>query len=223
MNAPARINPYLSGNFAPVRSEDDFADLPVKGEIPKDLAGRLYRTGPNPQFDPRDPHYHWFCGRRHAARLPSRKRQGELSQPLRPHAEMGVGARGRQIAVRHVWQSDDDRSRRRSARIAASPTPISCCMPASCLRWKKATSLSKSIQDARPERLSSLCRRRAAASPPIPRSIPKPARCCSSAIWRATIPLDQSHGLRRRGQGGQGDAARSVSMRRSPAWSTISW
>jgi carotenoid cleavage dioxygenase-like enzyme len=62
MNAPARINPFLSGNFAPVRSEDDFADLPVKGQIPKELRGTLYRTGPNPQFDPRDPDHHWFAG-----------------------------------------------------------------------------------------------------------------------------------------------------------------
>ncbi len=62
MNAPARINPYLSGNFAPVRSENDFADLPVKGELPRELVGHLYRTGPNPQFDPRDANYHWFAG-----------------------------------------------------------------------------------------------------------------------------------------------------------------
>jgi carotenoid cleavage dioxygenase len=62
MNAPARNNPYLSGNFAPIRSEDDFDDLPVTGEIPRELAGRLYRTGPNPQFDPCDPNYHWFAG-----------------------------------------------------------------------------------------------------------------------------------------------------------------
>jgi carotenoid cleavage dioxygenase-like enzyme len=62
MNAPVRINPYLAGNFAPVRSEDDFADLPVKGEIPKGLAGHLYRNGPNPQFEPRDPGHHWFAG-----------------------------------------------------------------------------------------------------------------------------------------------------------------
>ncbi|HXL98864.1 MAG TPA: carotenoid oxygenase family protein [Rhizomicrobium sp.] len=66
MNAPANINdrgnPYLSGNFAPVRSEDDFADLPVTGEIPKDLFGAFYRTGPNPQFAPRDAQYHWFAG-----------------------------------------------------------------------------------------------------------------------------------------------------------------
>jgi carotenoid cleavage dioxygenase-like enzyme len=66
MNAPAKIdarpNPYLSGNFAPIHSEDDFADLPVTGEIPKDLAGAFYRNGPNPQFAPRDDHYHWFAG-----------------------------------------------------------------------------------------------------------------------------------------------------------------
>src|SRR3984957_21141949 len=62
MNAPARVNPYLAGNFAPVRSEDDFSDLPVKGEIPRELAGVLFRNGPNPQFEPRDPAHHWFAG-----------------------------------------------------------------------------------------------------------------------------------------------------------------
>lgn len=62
MNAPVRINPYLSGNFGPIRSEDDFEDIPVEGEIPKELAGTLYRNGPNPQFDPRDPNHHWFAG-----------------------------------------------------------------------------------------------------------------------------------------------------------------
>jgi len=62
MNAPVRINPYLTGNFAPVRSEDDFADLLVKGEIPKTLRGSYYRNGPNPQFEPRDANHHWFAG-----------------------------------------------------------------------------------------------------------------------------------------------------------------
>ena len=61
MDGDARINPYLTGNFAPIRSEDDF-ELNVKGEIPKALAGTLYRTGANPQFEPRDPNYHWFTG-----------------------------------------------------------------------------------------------------------------------------------------------------------------
>ena len=62
MNAPVRVNPYLSGNFAPVSSEDDFAALKVVGEIPKALRGAFYRNGPNPQFAPRDPNHHWFAG-----------------------------------------------------------------------------------------------------------------------------------------------------------------
>jgi carotenoid cleavage dioxygenase len=62
MNAPVRINPYLTGNFAPVHSEDDFAELKITGEIPKGLTGSYYRNGPNPQFTPRDPDHHWFAG-----------------------------------------------------------------------------------------------------------------------------------------------------------------
>lgn len=61
MDGDVRINPYLAGNFAPVRSEDDF-DLVVKGEIPAGLRGALFRIGPNPQFEPRDPNHHWFAG-----------------------------------------------------------------------------------------------------------------------------------------------------------------
>jgi carotenoid cleavage dioxygenase-like enzyme len=65
MNAPVKIassNPYLNGNFAPVPSEDDFAELKVTGEIPKGLAGAFFRNGPNPQFAPRDDFHHWFAG-----------------------------------------------------------------------------------------------------------------------------------------------------------------
>lgn len=53
---------YLNGNFAPVRSEQDFTELPVIGALPEALTGSLYRVGPNPQFDPRDEFYHWFAG-----------------------------------------------------------------------------------------------------------------------------------------------------------------
>ena len=60
MDGSQVISPYLAGNFAPVRSEDDF-DLKVTGEIPAGLAGAFYRNGPNPQFEPRDA-YHWFSG-----------------------------------------------------------------------------------------------------------------------------------------------------------------
>lgn len=61
MDGDVRINPFLSGNFAPVRSEDDFT-LETWGELPAGLKGTLYRNGPNPQFDPRDANYHWFVG-----------------------------------------------------------------------------------------------------------------------------------------------------------------
>ena len=60
MDGSPSTNPYLSGNFAPVRSEDDF-DLEVTGEFPAGLRGAFYRNGPNPQFEPRG-HYHWFTG-----------------------------------------------------------------------------------------------------------------------------------------------------------------
>ncbi|HEX3700173.1 MAG TPA: carotenoid oxygenase family protein [Phenylobacterium sp.] len=61
MDGDVRINPYLAGNFAPVRSEDDF-QLQVMGEIPAGLNGALFRIGPNPQFEPRDANHHWFGG-----------------------------------------------------------------------------------------------------------------------------------------------------------------
>ena len=62
MDGEVRINPYLAGNFAPLRSEDDF-DLKVQGEIPSGMRGALFRIGPNPQFEPRDPaNHHWFGG-----------------------------------------------------------------------------------------------------------------------------------------------------------------
>jgi len=65
MNAHATVetrNPYLAGNFAPVREESVFDNLLIEGEIPRGLHGALYRNGPNPQFEPRDPDHHWFAG-----------------------------------------------------------------------------------------------------------------------------------------------------------------
>jgi carotenoid cleavage dioxygenase len=61
MDGESRANPYLAGNYAPVRTEDDFV-LTVQGELPENLAGTLYRNGPNPQFEPRDGGHHWFIG-----------------------------------------------------------------------------------------------------------------------------------------------------------------
>jgi carotenoid cleavage dioxygenase-like enzyme len=62
VNVPARVSPFLTGNYAPVRSEDKFTDLSTEGSIPRDMAGTFFRTGPNPQFAPRDEKYHWFSG-----------------------------------------------------------------------------------------------------------------------------------------------------------------
>ncbi len=55
------VNPYLEGNFAPVRSEITADDLPIIGELPPNLNGMFVRNGPNPQFAPKG-RYHWFDG-----------------------------------------------------------------------------------------------------------------------------------------------------------------
>lgn len=60
MASEAPENPFLAGNYAPVRSEDDF-ELTVRGDQPRELRGALLRVGPNPQFPPRGA-YHWFGG-----------------------------------------------------------------------------------------------------------------------------------------------------------------
>jgi carotenoid cleavage dioxygenase-like enzyme len=44
--------PVFSGNYAPISFEADAPDLVVRGDMPKDLRGTLYRNGPNPQFAP---------------------------------------------------------------------------------------------------------------------------------------------------------------------------
>lgn len=55
------VNPYLDGNFAPVR-EEIASDAPkVIGELPPDLSGMFVRNGPNPQHSPIG-QYHWFDG-----------------------------------------------------------------------------------------------------------------------------------------------------------------
>lgn len=60
MDGEVNISPFLSGGFAPIRSEQDL-ELEVVGEIPAGLRGVLYRIGPNPQFQPMEP-YHLFVG-----------------------------------------------------------------------------------------------------------------------------------------------------------------
>ena len=46
-------------NYAPVATECEARDLPVRGELPRELNGTLFRNGPNPQFPSG---HHWFLG-----------------------------------------------------------------------------------------------------------------------------------------------------------------
>jgi carotenoid cleavage dioxygenase len=55
------VNPFLDGNFAPVREEIASDTLKVIGELPADLSGMFVRNGPNPQWTPIG-QYHWFDG-----------------------------------------------------------------------------------------------------------------------------------------------------------------
>lgn len=54
-------NPYLHGLYAPVVDEVEADDLPIEGELPRDLFGGYLRNGPNPRFAPLN-RYHWFDG-----------------------------------------------------------------------------------------------------------------------------------------------------------------
>jgi carotenoid cleavage dioxygenase len=54
-------NPYLAGIYAPTVHETTAVELPVEGEIPRDLFGAYVRNGPNSVFAPTNA-YHWFDG-----------------------------------------------------------------------------------------------------------------------------------------------------------------
>jgi carotenoid cleavage dioxygenase len=53
--------PYLRGNYAPIDTEIEAADLPSIGAIPRDLAGFFVRNGSNPRHVSKGRH-HWFDG-----------------------------------------------------------------------------------------------------------------------------------------------------------------
>lgn len=61
MSQPMPKHPFLSGVWEPWPMEGEEINLPVTGEIPRELVGALYRNGPNPQFAPRGG-YHPFSG-----------------------------------------------------------------------------------------------------------------------------------------------------------------
>ena len=55
-------NMYLEGNYAPVLDEVTAFDLPVIGQLPKELNGRYLRNGPNPWHVDDPTKHHWFVG-----------------------------------------------------------------------------------------------------------------------------------------------------------------
>ena len=60
-DAPAgeRLPFHLRGNYAPVPDEVEAYDLPVRGSLPRELAGRFVRNGANPKSGTS---VHWFDG-----------------------------------------------------------------------------------------------------------------------------------------------------------------
>ena len=57
--APPLDQAHLANGFAPVLDELDLAALPVRGEIPRELAGTWLRNGPNPAYQPLSYVYPW--------------------------------------------------------------------------------------------------------------------------------------------------------------------
>ena len=61
LESPASVNPYLVGQYEPVRDELTVQDLHITGTVPAALDGMYLRNGANPQFDPIT-RYHVFDG-----------------------------------------------------------------------------------------------------------------------------------------------------------------
>ncbi|TWS23254.1 carotenoid oxygenase [Tsukamurella sputi] len=62
MTATLSTNPFLTGEYAPVRGELTEHDLTVTGTLPDWLDGRYLRNGPNPIADVDPDTYNWFTG-----------------------------------------------------------------------------------------------------------------------------------------------------------------
>lgn len=61
MTTTTTHNPYVEGNYGPVPDEVSATDLPVTGQLPRELSGRYLRIGPNPT-GPLSIDHHWFLG-----------------------------------------------------------------------------------------------------------------------------------------------------------------
>jgi carotenoid cleavage dioxygenase len=81
-------NPYLTGNYEPLRTEHTAFDLPVRGHLPEALDGRYLRNGPNPVTAPDPAAYHWFTGDGmvHGLRLRDGRAEWYRNRWVRSHA-----------------------------------------------------------------------------------------------------------------------------------------
>ena len=61
MRVGLNLKSYLDGPYAPVSDEATYVDLPVLGELPRDLHGMFAQNSPNPKYAPPN-RYHWFDG-----------------------------------------------------------------------------------------------------------------------------------------------------------------
>jgi carotenoid cleavage dioxygenase-like enzyme len=89
---------YLSGNYAPVLDEVTAYDLPVDGQVPAELSGRLIRVGPNPINPVDDPvNHNWLTGTGmlHGVRLRDGRITVGLAASGRDHRRGAHGPRNR--------------------------------------------------------------------------------------------------------------------------------
>lgn len=126
MASEAPENPFLAGNYAPVRSEDDF-ELTGRGDQPRELRGAQLRVGPNPQFPPRGA-YDWFGGDGmvHGFYLGDGRARYRNRYVRTPKWRLEHDAGGRCSAASAAAPA----TLQLPAVTAASPTPTSCATAA---------------------------------------------------------------------------------------------
>lgn len=101
-------NPFLARGFAPLRAEHDVAELRIEGRLPEDLAGVLYRIGPNPQFEPRPPYNPLMGdGMVHAFRI-GQGRAAYRNRWVRTGRWVRENTAGRALFATGGMSSDDD-------------------------------------------------------------------------------------------------------------------
>ena len=169
-------------NLAPIPMECDAPHLKVTGELPRELNGTLYRNGPNPQFDA--PGAHWFLGDGMPACLPSAERPRQLPQPLGQHAQMAGQTRRRPRDIRRLRRQE---TAGRTGHLMHRPPRRR--QHQHHLPWRKAfgaggrpsADRDRARHAASPLAIATTRAPSRVRSRRIPRSIPRPARWCSSA------------------------------------------